>query len=141
MKESLLDSIVYRNMFDITELLLDLCNINIGNAEKRNRIKQAFLMITRRQKNRVITGFLQINNTKRLDFLTGCFRENTDLLKKRVAIIEDLSEDLRTKICEETDKYTNEVIAKVESIWKEKGLDLLTETQMKEEISCWKSWK
>jgi hypothetical protein len=141
MQESLLDFLVYRNIFDVTELALDLVNINIADKDKRLRIKQSFLIITRRQKNRIITGLAYVDPDKRLPFIIGCFKENSDLIKKRVAIVGDISVDVRKNAYEEIDKFTEEKIAYVSEVWKEKALDLLSQKQILQEISNWRTWK
>lgn len=140
MNNSILDSIIYRNLFSVTELALDLVNINIGNQDKRIRIKSAFLIISRRQKNRIMDGLSHIKQAERLKFVAGCFHENSNLLKKRIAIISEITDDIRKSSYEELDKFTEEVLDEVAKAWVENMIDGLTDEQMNEEIRKWKSW-
>lgn len=136
--ESLLDGLVYRNLFDTTELALDLVNINIRDKDKRLRVRDSFLVISRRQKNRVINGLLEIPKDKRMEFVVGCFVENVDKLKHRIMTIEELSKDTRIVACEEIDKLNSEKIKQVKEMWTRRGLDILTEAQWISEIKNWK---
>ena len=139
--ESLLDSLIYRNIFDVTELALDLTNINIENKDKRFRVKSSFLVISRRQKNRVVNGLSLVSKDKRLNFIIGCFMENCELIKKRIVIIDELSPDTKKNACEEIEKFNNEKITKLKEDWRMQSLDSLSEESLKEEIRKWKMWK
>lgn len=138
MKDALLDSMIYRNIFSITEVALETTNINIGNIEKRNRIKSSFLTITRRQKNRIMDGLMVVPKEKRLSFIIGCFKENSTLLKQRIEILEELSLETKALCCTEIDKYTDEKIQLIDGLWKENQLDNFTELQMKDAVDNWK---